>query len=63
MCRISCYTVFSMEGKAMMGIDGVKQNQLMYITLDDLVPQDHPLRDIRKSGFHILTVFKPSGRF
>ncbi|MBE1446889.1 hypothetical protein GGC63_006396, partial [Paenibacillus sp. OAS669] len=31
-----------------MGIDGVKQNQLMYISLDDLVPQDHLLRDIRK---------------
>jgi transposase len=32
----------------MMGVDGVKQNQLMYICLDDLVPQDHLLRDIRK---------------
>jgi hypothetical protein len=32
----------------MMGVDGVKQNQLMYISLDDLVPQDHLLRDIRK---------------
>jgi transposase len=37
-----------MEGKAMMGIDGDKQNQLMYINLDDLVPQDHLLRDIRQ---------------
>ncbi|WP_186446270.1 transposase [Paenibacillus cremeus] len=32
----------------MMGVDGAKQNQLMYISLDDLVPQDHLLRAIRK---------------
>ncbi|MCU6793771.1 IS1182 family transposase [Paenibacillus sp. WQ 127069] len=32
----------------MMGVDGDKQNQLMVINLDDLVPQDHLLRDIRK---------------
>jgi transposase len=31
----------------MMGVDGDKQNQLMYMNLDDLVPQDHLLRDIR----------------
>lgn len=32
----------------MMGIDKDKQNQLMYISLDDLVPQDHLLRDIKQ---------------
>jgi len=31
-----------------MGVDGDKQNQFMYINLDDLVPQDHLLRDIRE---------------
>lgn len=32
----------------MMGVDENKQNQLMFINLDDLVPQDHLLRDIRE---------------
>ncbi|SEB61034.1 IS1182 family transposase [Paenibacillus sp. GP183] len=31
----------------MMGVDKDKQNQFMYVSLDDLVPQDHLLRDIR----------------
>ncbi|MDF2651514.1 MAG: hypothetical protein K0Q73_7319 [Paenibacillus sp.] len=31
----------------MMGVDKDKQNQLMYISLDDLVPKDHLLREIK----------------
>ncbi|WP_262495889.1 hypothetical protein [Paenibacillus sedimenti] len=31
----------------MMGIDREKQNQVLFVNLDDLVPRDHVLRLIR----------------
>jgi hypothetical protein len=33
----------------MMGMDEEKQNQFMYVNLDDLVPNDHLLRSVQEN--------------
>lgn len=48
MQNMSVWTFF-IGGGVMLGKDGEKQSQFMFVNLDDFVPQDHLLRAIKRT--------------